>query len=491
MKVLTPLILSLKPGEVQLVRYYYKMQITNEVVKRHLLFDLIKNRQVKSDEEACKIIYNKKPNAAYSQLKKRLKTDILNILLLQDSKSRFNTPFARAEFDARRMIIEGDILISRGISKEGVKILEKAAEIAVEYELFNEYSLANDILLSHLSYKNGVKEYEKYHGKIKNSLSSLEKFLKSKDYYHKILVPNIFNLNKETELIAFCKQAMKELKSDYETTSSSRIGYYYYYVSIFYFNMIKDYRNAYAAAQNFLKIIVEHKPIQSKRNVADAYLQIGYIALQLGDYKSAIKNTENALKNFKTGLINELTTLEVLFLSCYYDSDWKKSHDILNRALNHPKLHSNQFLPAKWNYYKTCLLFKEKKFAEATHALNDCAELLNDRTGWLYGYKMMDILLAFENGTEFLIDNKVANYRKILRKQNGVSIERPKVILKILETLIRKRYNFKEVAKAQKQLLELLLDKNTHYTWEPMGHELIPFNEWFESKMIKRVASKQ
>jgi tetratricopeptide (TPR) repeat protein len=490
MKVLTPLIQSLKPGEVQLVRYYYKMQITNEVVKRHLLFDLIKNKQVNTDEDACRIIYNKKPNAAYSQLKKRLKNDILNMLLLQDSKSRFNTPFARAEFDARRMIIEGDMLISRGISKEGVKILQKAAEISKEFELFNEYSLANDILLSHLSIKNGVKEYEKYHGKIKLSLHSLEKFIKSKDYYHKILVPNIFNLNKESELIAFCKKAMKELEHDFETTASSRIGYYYYYVSIFYYNMVKDYKNAYKAAQQFLEIITEHKPIQSKRNTADAHLQIGFIALQLGDYKSAAKNTENALKNFKAGLINELTTLEVLFLSCYYDSNWKKSHEILNRALHHPKLNSNQFLPAKWNYYRTCLLFKEKKFEEASMALNDCSELLNDRTGWLYGYKMMDILLAFENGTEFLIDSKVANFRKIIRKQNGVSIERPKVILKILETLIRKHYNFKDAGKIQKHMLDLLEDKNTNYTWEPMGHELIPFNEWFESKITRRVAAK-
>jgi len=490
MKVLTPLIQSLKPGEVQLVRYYYKMQITNEVVKRHLLFDLIKNKQVKTDEDACKIIYNKKPNAAYSQLKARLKNDILNILLLQDSKSRFNTPFAQAEFDVRRMIIEGDILVSRGISAEGVKILQKASSIAEDYELFNEHSLSNDILLSHLSIKNGLAEYEKYQVKIKSSLNSLQRFLKSKDYYHKILVPNIFNLNKENELIAFCKQAMKELKADFESTKSSRIGYYYYYVAIFYYNMVKDYKNAFTVAQKFLNLITEKKPIQSKRNTADAYLQIGFIALQLGDYKSAMKNTENALKNFKTGLINELTTLEVLFLSCFYDNNWQRSHDILDRALNHPKLNSNKFLPAKWHYYKTNLLFKEKKYEEATMALNDCAELLNDRTGWLYGYKIMDILMAFENGTEFLIDSKVANYKKILRKQNGASMERPKVILKILETLIRKRYNFKDTAKIQKNLLHLLEEKSTNYTWEPMGYELTPFNEWFESKLTRRAAAK-
>jgi tetratricopeptide (TPR) repeat protein len=490
MKILTPLIHSLKPGEVQLVRTYYKMQITNEVVKRHLLFDLIKNNQVKTDEDACRIIYNKKPHAAFSQLKTRLKNDILNMLLLQDSSSRFVTPFAQAEFDARRHIITGDILISRGISNEGEKVLLKAEKIADEFELYSEVALANDILLSHLSVKRGIKEYERIQKKINQSIDKLQRLIKSKDYYHKILVPNLFNLKNEKDQIEFAKKAITELGNDYNISQSARVGYYYYYISIFYFNLKKDYNKALSAADEFLNLILNNKAINSKRAIASAHLQIGFISLQLSDYKLAMKNTENALKNFKAGLINELTTLEVLFLACFYDNDWLRAHDILQRALQHPKLHSNEFLPAKWHYYKTCLLFKEKKFEAATHALNDCSHLLDDRTGWLYGYKIMDILLAFENDTEFLIDNKVANFRKILRKQNGVSIERPKLILKILETLVRKRYDFKEVAKIQKHFLALLDETKTDYAWEPMGYELVKFNEWFNSKMQRRAAAK-
>lgn len=489
MKTLTQLIQSLKPGEVQLIRAYYKAQSTQEILKKHLLFDLIKNKQVKTDEEACRIIYNKKPHAAYSLLKKRLKDDILNILLLQNSKYRFVTPFAQAEFDARRMIITGDILISRGNSLEGVKTLKQALMIAEKFELFNEIILLSDILLMHLTYKQGIKEYHKYREIINNYIDRLIRYSRSKDYYFKIAAPTLFNLNKEKQVITLCNQAMNELKRDYEYTQSARIGYYYYYVCIFYYNIKKDYTNALLFSQKFLELIINNLSIYSKRNIADAYLQIGFISLQLGNYKQAIKNTEHALKNFKPGLINELTTLEVLFLACFYADDLQRANDILSRALHHPKLDSNEFLPAKWHYYRTCLLFKEKKFVEATHALNDCAQLLHDRTGWLYGYKIMDILLAYENNTEFLIDNKIANFKKILRKQNGGSIERPKIILKILETLVRKHYDFKETAKIQKHYLSMLEETNTDYAWEPMGYELIRFHDWFHSKTMRRVSS--
>jgi tetratricopeptide (TPR) repeat protein len=490
MKVLTALIHSLKAGEVHLVRLYYKMQVTSEVLKRHLLFDLIKNKQVKTDEEACKIIYNKKiPYPAYSQLKKRLKSDILNILLLQDSKSRFVTPYAQAEFDVRRMVMIGDMLITRGITNEGIKVLQKAAKLSEEYELYSENIVVNDLLVGEVFSKSEIKNYHLLQDKISKSALKLNAIIKAKDYYNKIRVPTLFKLNEEIKFKNFVKNAVDDIKIEYDKTSSVKVAYYYYYIQVLYNNLIKDYSNALIYAKKFLEIINNNKCIYSKRAIAAAYLQIGFISLQLGDYKLAIKNTEHALKNFKSGLINELTSLEVLFLACFYDENWPRARQILDRALHHPKLHSNEFLPAKWHYFRTCLLFKEKKFEEATHALNDCTRLLDDRTGWLYGFKIMDILLAFENTTEFLVDNKVANFRKILRKQNGVNIKRPRLILKILETLVRKRYDFKETAKSQGHLLSLLENAHTDFAWEPMGYELVKFHEWFNSKLTRRAAS--
>ncbi len=487
MKNLTHIISSLKSGEIKMVRKYYKYMVeVRDADKRQKLFELAKRNPSIDDEEACKILYNKGLHSGFSQLKKRLKQDILNILLLQDSSRRFNTPYAQAEFDVRRMIIEGDILISRGISDEGVRLLEKAVSISNQYELYSENITANEILLTHLSFKKGIKEYDRINRKILEAIELQRSLSNAKDYYHKILVPHLFKIKTETDVIFHANTAINELKQFGSNISHSKIRYYYIYIQIFYFNLKKQYKESYEQSKQFLELVLSSKAIHSKRNIADAQLQAAFSSLQLGRFKQSATHSNEALKNFKKGLINELTTLEILFLAHYYNNDVKQTEEILQRGLEHPKLQSNALLPAKWHYYKACLLFSRKKINEANMALNDCTYLLEDKTGWLYGYRILEMMIMLENGTEFLTDNKVLNFKKNLAKYKGANADRAKAILKILETLVRKHYDYNRTAQIKKAELTLLSEAKDKFLWEPMGWELIRFEQWFNSKLKQR-----
>ena len=83
-------------------------------------------------------IYKGEPNSAFSHLKNRLQKDILNILLLKEGSKKYETKFAQATFDCRRMLIEGQILMERGAYKAGEAVLTKARELAAEYDLYAE-----------------------------------------------------------------------------------------------------------------------------------------------------------------------------------------------------------------------------------------------------------------------------------------------------------------------------------------------------------------
>ena len=153
MKNLTQIIRVLKPGEVRLIRNYYKVDTNGEERRRLELFDLIKEGSVSADKEAAMAIYNTKPNSAYSHLKARLRKDILNLLLLQDSSKRYEPEFAQAEFDCRRLFIEGDLLVSRGAYEPGVDALKEAQKLAIKFEFYNELVMIDDVLRSHLGGK--------------------------------------------------------------------------------------------------------------------------------------------------------------------------------------------------------------------------------------------------------------------------------------------------------------------------------------------------
>ncbi len=487
---LTELIHGLKVGETQLIRNYYKsVPKLKDNTKRLKLFELIKKNKFMSDAEACKELYNAPLNNTFSQLKKRLRDDILNILLLQDSKSRFNTPYARAEFDTRRKIIEGDILISRGITKEGIKTLKDALKIAEQYELYNESIMGFSLLLESLTLIKGEKAYINYKSEIEKNLRNLEAHLKAKTYYHKIIAPSLFKLKDQDDYIKFAEKATNELKEDYKATKSNKIGYYYYYIATLYYNLSKNYKEALGFAEKFLEINNKSKAVSSKRTIASAYLQLSYINLQLQNYNKAILNAENAIKNFKSGLLNELTTLELLFLSHFYNKNVIKANETLEKALVHPKLNSNKFLPAKWHYYKSCFLFQQGMFDEANAAMNNCSYLLEDKTGWLYGYRILDIMITLECNELFLVDGKVANFKKIIGKQKEINSSRAKTTLKILDALVRKHYDYNLAVKSQNANLIVLSEGRNNHLWEPMGYELIRFEEWFLNKLSRKKKS--
>lgn len=484
---LTPLLLGLKKGEVlMLLNYYRSMATRNESQKRLILLEFIIKNPEASDVEACQKLYGSKPHSAYSQLKKRLREDAMNILLLQDSKSRFNSPFAQAEFEVRRKIIEGDILISRGISQEGIAILNEAVQKAEKFELFAEQIMANELLMSHFTAYKNIKLYQKYQDKITQAQQNLSYLLQAKNDYHKILIPHLFKLEKAGDYEQFAHTSAQKLKEMYEQTKAIKIAYYYYYISILHHNLEKNYPEALKQAQKFLQLNKNEKAINTKRAVAGAHLQLSFIQLQLKQYAKSSQEAGNALKQFKTGLMNELTTLELLFLSQFYNQEEEPAKKTLQQALSHPKLNNNKLLPAKWHYYRVCFLFQQKKFDAANIAMNYCSFLLEDKTGWLYGYRIMDILLILENNDTFLADNKIEALSKIIGKQKIKANQRAKIITKILVELMRKHYDFKATAKSQKINLELLAHDKTHHHWEPMGYELIRFEKWYADKLKRK-----
>jgi hypothetical protein len=128
-------------------------------------------------------------------------------------------------------------------------------------------------------------------------------------------------------------------------------------------------------------------------------------------------------------------------------------------------------------------------FDEANAAMNNCSYLLEDKTGWLYGYRILDIMITLECNELFLVDGKVANFKKIIGKQKEINSSRAKTTLKILDALVRKHYDYNLAVKSQNANLIVLAEGRNNHLWEPMGYELIRFEEWFLTKLSRKKKS--
>lgn len=484
MKEVTRLVQSLKPGEVQLIKHIYSLKNSPEKKKRDRLFNLTLEGKVKTDKEAMAALYPKSASSAFSQLKTRLKSDILNTLILQESTVKYRTPYAQALFDCRRILIQGHILLSRGLYDEAVTILRKAQALAKKYELYAEQVGIEDMLRKHLVMKEGVKPFEELSVSINGALLSLGDLENARYQHYKITVPELYQTNHATGEGA--SGMLQDLRADYKRTGSSRVGFYYHMAGMQHGLHIRDFNTALEHGMQLLEIVKREKPVASNTNVAGVSMELANMLINVGRYAEAIPHARVALKEFKNGMFNELLALEKLFFACFRNKDYAHAGEVLKKALNHKQLKYSENLKARWLFIKAGLEFSKCDFEGSLKSLRKDTTLLKDKSGWLLGYCILEIMNRVEKGNYDWVDYRFEAFKKMVQryghKKDAGGNKRSALILQILRALIRNNYNFELVAQKESTPLDLLRNAKDEYFWDPMGYEIVRFDEWVESK---------
>ena len=485
MQELTQLAGILKSNEVRLIRRYYRTQAIERELPRLELFDLVRKKKVKTDSEAAFLIYKGKPNSAFSHLKKRLKQDIINLMMLQDNSKKLGNASDKARFESRRQLIEGSVLISRGAHKVGERILKKAAGLAAKYELPAEGFLIADLLRSHWGWRKGLVEYNKYEDEIHASVEMQQAIFKAKEYYHKIILPNQFQKNIESDLELVASVAVDELKPLYEKTGSARVGYYYYFIAIYLLHFRNQFKESLEYAEKLLELVETEPSVFLVSRIAACKNQLAFIHLNLKEFKKAAGYAANAVNIYNEGTINHLSALEVKFCASLNHRDFDDCLQILETVKEHPRLTMNNITEAKWEFYLAGYEFSIGHFAEAYEILSQSTKLSQDRGGWLMGHKMLEILCQVSLGEIDTIDFRLDSLQKLFQRQNTRDLVRIKLIKKVLKSIVRERGDFGKVAIIEKGSLDLLSEAEGQYAYDPMGYEFVRFDQWFVARLQK------
>ncbi|MDX2003498.1 MAG: hypothetical protein SFW35_13770 [Chitinophagales bacterium] len=487
MKDIVQICKSLSASEVRFIKSYYR---SNEEKKRLKLFNLAMEQPTITDDEAATAIYGSKTETSFSHLKSRLKKDILTLLLLNEGFSHSSSAYRQAELNCRRLLIEGDILLKRGVYQPAVKILLKASRIAEEHDLPMESILIDDILRTHIGFKNGIKQYNIITEKINKQLLVLQEMLKAKELYNQILLPNIFQNNREQEYIALAQDTFRNLGEAYERTKSPNIGYLYHLSGLYYFDFIKDSGSALSLALGLAELVDREPAIRSEGRVANANLQIASILMGRYEFKRAADYAKRAVAHFKPGLGNELIALEQLFYAQLRAGDTLMAQETLDRAFNHPKLPSSALTKAKWVFAKAGMLFCLKRYDESLQALYEDNTLLQDKSGYLFGIKLLELMNFMEQGQYDFIYFRAEALRKLLQRQKNKHVIRIKAILQILLAFEKQGYDYEATYEAMGEHFRLLQSGKDDYYWSPVGFEIVRFDVWFRSKVAAHQSKK-
>lgn len=479
MENLIQLVKSLKKSEISFIQHYYK----NDTDKKRLkLFNWVLDGKVKTDDEAANKLYGGK-GPAYSHLKSRLLNDLMNLLLFEEGSRQSESEKFQNETDALRHILQGKILFNRKVHNLAIKQWEKSLEISDKFELLPEKVIVKDLMSESVGVRKGIEEYEKIIKDIDEDIRTIGDLMLAKKLYFGVALPNVFLKNNESEFARLANLSMNKLQKIYDLNLSPSIGYFYFLTAISYYNIIRDFEKLYEISTQFLHLIEKEQSIRSKARLTNAYLQLYGSAMYLGLFEEALQSAERALEFTNKGGPNEISVLEYIFMAKIQLKAPLNLNETLISGTNHPRLKYSKYIESKWSFYKAIYLYKTRNFDKCIQELQKESELLKDKSGWLFGLKLLEILCYIELEEFDMIDYRIESLRKLLQRQKHKNIVRIKSIFNVLNTLVKTGYSFKNTYKKEAEIFQLLSESKDEYFWDPLGYELIRFDEWFRSKI--------
>jgi tetratricopeptide (TPR) repeat protein len=483
MEKLTQLISTFSASEVKTIKKFYSLKSSSQSSMRFKLFLLILDKPGISDHEAG-LFFNKKPSdTSFSMLKKRLRDDLVRLVVWEHRRTKFKTPVFKARFECRLLIAESEILIARGATEMAIDCLQKAKKLAESYELTNELIIVNEQLIQKVAIREGFKTYARLAAESMEQFDTIKFKFKAQDYLRQLTIPNLFQSNKENVYLKKAAAANRQLRKLSETSKSIEIRFWYLRSEIYYNHLRKNYEEAYRHGLSFVQLIEESPVVYSLDNMGGANMQLAMVSLYLNRLEDAATFATQSASYFKLGSPNYANAKDIFFLAQYYQGHLDTANQILKELLQIKSMRNNKFMQSKWGFFQANLCFSEGKYDEALALLQQQTELFSDKSGWRLGIKILEMMCIVEMNHDDWLDYRIETFRKLLSDLRTENIARAKLIHQIFKTYIKTGYSWRKTVEMLPEHVMHLRSGAGDYFWDPAGHELQRFDNWLDTKL--------
>lgn len=484
MKSLQSLVKVLRPSEKRLLLHYYSRNTNSEEKLRLKLFKLVVSG-VATDDEAKTLLKSSGGKSAYSHLKSRLKDDILNMLLTQDTSKRLAQPNRAAELDCRKKVAQSHLLLLRGAQVEGMNILNKALKTADQYELLAERLQINHLLREKFIGSGSTKELKRLNKDISADLKRYEALLYVEQQSFVLSSPEFAkNLRSRTKEDDYIK-LIADLGRLFKKHKLARIGFWYFMAATEFHGSRANYEEVVLLGLKFLKLVEKSPAVKSKNNIAGVNLTLGTANLELRKFGDASKHLSRSEQLFAASGFNRLTCLQYLVLSEVAAGNQQTALNYIDLALVHPRINKREPLLPRWLYMKACVEFLNKDVDSSFKTLNKDGYLLKQQDEWNVQFRLLEMIQLIEMRDEEWLDFKLDATRKFLTRHKKLNRPRIQVAIDLIGNLHRKNLDYTEISNANLELLEACLIERKGYEWNPAGSEIVRFDKWIESKLPK------
>lgn len=479
MENLIDVLQSLNKGELALLQE--NLEANPNLKRSKLLSRLLANPNFSKGSDSEVLSGPAKYQLVYST-----KEWLLGFILQQNDNSKFSSHRGKKKYQAYKFLLYSHVCTSRGLVKESYEYLSKAQKIAKKHDFLElemeviEQTLMKELLGNSTSKLSALKSRQKelvFLLECRNEFNWIKQRLSQNR-------ENATNLHKtHIELFESSLERIKELA---EQSGLAQIQEEYLKTSFRFYSRKNEFKTALNIAQAFLKLVEQRKLIAGNSKMAGGNMILATTYNRLGKFKKAYPYSVKAVELFGDNMKNVEIASHVQFTCLFHLRDFTAAKLLSEEIIANKWVKSQKMRIAKWRFFEVLMFFEKGQFDAAISALRNCRDLMKDRTGWHYGYRVMEILIQYENIGPDILDTYINNFRRFIRKHPPEKKTRIALILKVLTALEKSRFNFKRVGKSHAKMLKTLALAEGVYFYEPAGFEMIRFDKWFRKHLKKQ-----
>lgn len=433
-------------------------KIRNSAIsKKVLLLDLFIHRPGLSDGEYSMLIYKKADSSAYSQLKKRVKKEIEELIHLL--KPQAQNDEIRKRIECTELLLQSQVLLGRGLRTEGSKVLEKSLKRAIEGDFadltLSIFDISQRFKIEDVLSKKDLPELEqviKSHLQILINQHYTQEQNQGSHEKNPRLSQILHQLNydrKNWGLLASIRQSITE--NNFEEAS----------------NLIQDSESNFVEFENQKEVFEEF---------CFTKLQV---LLQTGKYREVIQNCNFLHSKYSFSPENQIELAQKEWVALFHLTRYDDALTILKKQLV-------RLCPEKsgmWKYWESLLLFKQNFLRKALLLAHECQSDLKSYPNYYLGSKMLELMILFDQNDQDWLDYKMENLRKLVCRWHGKISVRIEASFSLFHELLRHVPYESKKSLVHSIHFDLLRSGQNDYAWNPADYELVRYDQWFSDKI--------
>ncbi|WP_194976412.1 tetratricopeptide repeat protein [Aquiflexum lacus] len=435
-------------------------------VKKQMLLELLSKHGKIDDRLFAKLIYNKSPDSAYSQLKKRLIEDLLGYIILF-SQSKYPTHLRKWK-DCQVMLLESQCLFTRGKEQMAKKMLEKAYKESEKNEFYH-------LMLGAFETEQKMCKSEKTIIPKDQNLASIAK------EYSDLLTTQAEVTKQEKECRTYFIEN-NEAEIIHKNPTHIRNLFWEKVANIQHDIHLRNFEDALNEINESKSLISDNTVLNHPIHTWEIHKLCNRILMLQKDYYNALIEAEKMVNIPGIHVDQKTESEEKIWYALFHLGYYDKARCLLLKKIKEFK--NIEWEQKKWNYLLSYLTYKENSHKSALKLVHECQKSLKPIPEYSAGSRILEAMILIDENEWDWLEYRMENFRKLIYKFRCNSRQRLESCYHLIKWLQR-NFSKPDINSLQKcGHFNLLKSEENMYCWNPLDYELIRVDDWVEKKVM-------